>query len=73
MPLSNQQGGQLKELERIKALQFDLEAVGILPAPQRTIVQRLGPVLMAVTAVLVGGGLGLAAILVAWFTYVFAV
>lgn len=61
----------MEEAERLRALQLELEAAGILPARRRTIMDRLGPILSVVASLLVAGGLGLTAILLGWFASIF--
>lgn len=60
-----------QEEARIRALQQDLETAGILPGRPRTVVQILGPVLMAMAAVLLGGVFGLWGALAGWFLALF--
>jgi len=63
----------VRQEAKIRALQRDLETAGILPGRPRTVVQILGPVLMAMAAVLLGGVFGLSGALVAWFLTLFGI
>ncbi len=57
-----------EERERLLLLEEELEAAGLITRPRPSEVRAMSPILIALAAALLGGGLGLTAILIMHFT-----